>query len=458
MPSTYVRLASTTVGAGGSSSITFSSIPQTYTDLVVKISGRTTRSATQEDLNISYNGSTSNFTSRFLTGTGTGVASYTGTRFYGSIPSATSTSNTFGNIEVYIPNYTSANNKSTSVDYVCENNATAAESGYVASLWSDASAITSLTITGNSSGNFVQHTTATLYGVIKYAETGTGSKAIGGTVTTAGGYTYHTFYSSGMFTPTASISGAEVLVVAGGGAGGSSSGDARSGGGGAGGLVYASGQSLTSGTNYAAIVGAGATRGFGSTNGNNGTNSIFGALTVAIGGGGGGRNGGTANGANGGSGGGGGSSAGTGGTATSGQGSAGGAGGASGFGWGGGGGGGGAGAVGQAGNTYATSGDNGYAGDGGIGSSSYSAWGSATSTGHLVSGTYYYAGGGGGGSVVDSAQGSGGFGGGGDGKYGNGYAGLANTGGGGGAGGFSANTAFGSGSGGSGVIIVRYTT
>lgn len=146
--------------------ITFSSIPSGYTDLILKLNGRTTRSATQEDLNISYNGSTASFTSKFITGTGSGVASYTGTRFYGSIPSATATSTTFGNIEIYIPNYTSSNYKSAGVDYVCENNATAAECGLVASLWSNTAAITSLEITGNSSGSFVANTTATLYGVL----------------------------------------------------------------------------------------------------------------------------------------------------------------------------------------------------------------------------------------------------------------------------------------------------
>jgi len=446
MASSMTKISSVTVGSGGASSIDFTSIPQTYTDLVVKISGRTTRSANQEDLRISYNGSTATFTARLLQGTGTAAASYTDTRFFGSVPSASATSTTFGNLEAYIPNYAGSTNKSASVDYVCENNATAAEEGLVASLWSTTSAITSISITGNSSGNFVQYTTATLYGVTKYAETGTGSKATGGTVTTSGGYTYHTFFLSGMFTPTASITGAEVLVVAGGGG----TQGAVAGGGGAGGLIYASSQSFTSGTGYAAIVGAGGAKGVaGSQAACNGTNSSFASGTVAIGGG-------AGNGSIGasGSGGSGGGQAAPGsgaiGTGTAGQGNNGGANGGAYSG-----GGGGAGAAGG------TGGANSRGGDGGNGSSTYSAWGAATSTGENYGGTYYYAGGGGGSSwngvSATNRGGMGGLGGGGMGGGGAsisvyGIAGLPNTGG--GAGGDNANGL----SGGSGIVIIRYTT
>ena len=40
MANTYELIASSTVGAGGASSIDFNSIPNTYTDLLVKLSGR----------------------------------------------------------------------------------------------------------------------------------------------------------------------------------------------------------------------------------------------------------------------------------------------------------------------------------------------------------------------------------------------------------------------------------
>jgi hypothetical protein len=386
--------------------------------------------------------------SYYLAGDGaTATSSGSGTAMIiGDSPGSGATSNTFSNIDVYIPNYTSAINKTYITDSVSENNATTAYAELWMGLWSNTAAVTSLTLT--IVGNFVQNSTATLYGVTRYPQTGTGSKAIGGTVTTAGGFTYHTFFSSGMFTPTANITGAEVLVVAGGGG----SADGVSGGAGAGGLVYASSQSYTSGVNYAALVGAGGsgTAAFGAA-GFKGTNSVFSNGTVAIGGGGGASY--NINGAAGGSGGGGGASGGTGGAGTAGQGNA---GGSSNSGYGGGGGG--AGAAGTNGNSGGIT----RGGDGGDGLSTYSAWGLATATGHNLNGVVWYAGGGGGSAWngVSAANiggygGSGGGGeGGGDGSSSSGKAtpGLPFTGG--GAGGQNSSGL----NGGSGVIIVRYTT
>ena len=56
MAYTYSKIASVTVGSGGSTSIEFLAIPQNYTDLVIKVSGRSARSAQQADnLFISFN-------------------------------------------------------------------------------------------------------------------------------------------------------------------------------------------------------------------------------------------------------------------------------------------------------------------------------------------------------------------------------------------------------------------
>jgi hypothetical protein len=440
MTSTYVKLASVTVGAGGASSIDFTSIPSTYTDLVVKYSIRT--SADNITAELSLNGVKTNMTQRYLQGTGSSASSGNSTAINVMEDPSTATASTFASADLYIPNYASSNYKSISIDTVTEKNATDAYSRLVAALWSNTAAITSIGLTCAAAGNFVQYSTATLYGVTKYAETGTGSKAIGGTVTTAGGYTYHTFFSSGMFVPTTNITGAEVLCVAGGGGGSSTLG----GGGGAGGLVYASSQSYTSGVNYAAIVGAGGRVGADYTNASNGTNSVFAAGTVAVGGGYGSGGGATNAGGNGGSGGGAGFNSGSysGGTATAGQGNAGGGTGSTNNG---GGGGGGAGAAGQ------TCGSN-FAGAGGNGVNTYSAWSTATSTGS----DGYYAGGGGGGARTSASTvpGTSGLGGGGFGG-GNGAAtsGLPNTGGGGGGGAVSLSAG---GNGGSGIVIVRYTT
>lgn len=167
MPNTFTLIASSTVGSGGASSIVFNSIPNTYTDLCLKFSGRGTRSEVGSNWLVSFNGSTSNFSARYVEGVGTTVATGTFARFLGVVTAANATANTFGNTEVYIPNYLSNINKSYSSNSSIENNATLSSNTFIAGLWSDTSAITSITITSGSSDNIVQNSTAYLYGIIK---------------------------------------------------------------------------------------------------------------------------------------------------------------------------------------------------------------------------------------------------------------------------------------------------
>jgi hypothetical protein len=163
MANTYVKIATVSVGVLGASSIDFTSIPSTYTDLNLVLSLRTT---TQDSVNISFNGSTSSFTSRFLEGSGATATSGTGTRYV--VFPLTTTSNTFSSSGVYIPNYAGSTNKSYSIDSVSEANATTAYADLVAGLWSSTSAINQITISLATGGNvFVQYSTATLYGILK---------------------------------------------------------------------------------------------------------------------------------------------------------------------------------------------------------------------------------------------------------------------------------------------------
>ena len=432
MPNTLIPIQTIRVGASGATSLTFSNIPQTYTDLVVHTSLRTSGSVTSgiARCRMQINSITSGYSNHLLfslgaatptSGNGTDYITF----FYAN--DSTATSNTFSNSSIYINNYTGSTNKTASVDSIAESNSNSAgilslNSGSL----SNSAAITSLTITQADGFTLVENSTATLYGISN------GVKATGGTLTVAGGYAYHTFTSTGSFLPSQKITGAEVLCIAGGGAGGRSYG----GGGGAGGLLFANSQTLTAGNLYTALIGAGGSSQSASAfRGNSGNNSVFGS-SIAFGGGGGGYDAGGGTGATGiaGGSGGGGSRTFSGGAGTLGQGNRGGNISAGNFGAGGGG----AGAAGGDSGTAATA--------GGIGSSVYSVWGAVTGTGQLVGGVYYYAGGGGG-----QAQ-AGGLGGGGqnrDGAPGTVANGTANTGGGSG----SDSTAS---AGGSGLIIVRY--
>lgn len=148
-------------------SITFSNIPQGYTDLKLVVSSRTTNAAISGEVDIQFNGLTTNLSAKALQGSGSAAASYSlASRIAISDTSgATATANTFGSAEVYIPNYTSANNKSMSIDGIGENNATAAYAELTAGLWSSTAAITSLTVISYNA-LLTQYTTATLYGIL----------------------------------------------------------------------------------------------------------------------------------------------------------------------------------------------------------------------------------------------------------------------------------------------------
>ena len=152
------------------SSISFSSIAGTFTDLMILTSTRNSNSSTFEDLRITFNGSGSGYSARTLAGNGSSTSSYSesGSSIQFSItsPAANSTSNTFENTAIYIPNYAGSANKSVSIDHVWEQNATSAGQKITAALWSNTAAITSVTLTAGV-GNLVAGSSATLYGITK---------------------------------------------------------------------------------------------------------------------------------------------------------------------------------------------------------------------------------------------------------------------------------------------------
>ena len=166
MANTFQLIASSTVGSGGASSIDFTSIPSTYTDLCVMASVRFANSYIAQGLAVKFNTLTTNQTIKILYGTGSAAGSYPETTIFGNANANSSTANTFGNFQMYIPNYAGSTNKSLSIDAVTENNATAAESNLVAGLWSASAAINAISLYnyGNAT-TLMQYSTAYLYGI-----------------------------------------------------------------------------------------------------------------------------------------------------------------------------------------------------------------------------------------------------------------------------------------------------
>lgn len=449
MANVMTLLQKITIGSAGAADIEFTNIPQNYTDLLIRLSARASADTVQAS--VSFNGSTSNRGNMMVYGSGAGSGSETTSSMYsyGSIATSAATASTFSNVQYHIPNYAGSTNKSMLIDSVNENNATTAYASLVASLWSNTAAITSVKITSGL-GNFVQYTTAYLYGISKegnFPAPTSAPYAIGGdTITYDGTYWYHTFRSSGTFTPKRNLT-CDYLVVAGGG--GASGGIGA--GGGAGGLrstVTATGGggslespvSLSLNNIYTITVGAGGAKNTARylTGSQGGNSSISGTgLTTITSTGGGGGGGGVNNPPSSGGSGGGHAGLGNGAAGTTNQGYAGGNGLDGTVSFTACGGGGGAGAVGSNGTGSPSSGGNGGAGV------------AVAITGSSVT----YAGGGGG--AGDSNFGTGGSGGGGNAGGSSGSDGTANLGGGGGGCGQTGATFFG-GNGGSGIVIVRY--
>jgi hypothetical protein len=168
MANTYTLIASLT-SDGSSGVTTFTSIPQTFTDLLIKISARASSDTGSAPILMSINGSYSNLTFKRIQGPGSGTVisqSGSGSGGAGGIFTTDSgaTANTFGSGEVYIPNYTSANYKSYSIDSTNENNNSNSYFSVVSGLWSDNSAITSLTFT-QEAGSTANNSTFYLYGI-----------------------------------------------------------------------------------------------------------------------------------------------------------------------------------------------------------------------------------------------------------------------------------------------------
>lgn len=174
MALTYTAIATVTVGSGGASSIDFNSIPGTYTDLLIKCSLRQSgyTGVSWDWLKIRFNGSSAtNYSGRIINGAGTlgpSASQYTnqnGMEKLGLANSTTSSSNTFSSSDIHIPNYAGSYNKSAAGDGAHEDNANVAICAMGAGLWSNTAAITSITLFPENGTTWVQHSSATLYGI-----------------------------------------------------------------------------------------------------------------------------------------------------------------------------------------------------------------------------------------------------------------------------------------------------
>ena len=162
-----------TVGSGGQSSIAFTSIAADWTDLYVVYSTRTSSSSWDPSAFYFNTDTAGNYSMQMLYADANGAGAATNTSYLSQynnwaifwMQPSTFTANAFGSHAVYIPNYAlTTQYKSVSTDSVTENNSTTAARQIGAGQWRSNSAITAITLAPYG-GNFVQYSTASLYGI-----------------------------------------------------------------------------------------------------------------------------------------------------------------------------------------------------------------------------------------------------------------------------------------------------
>lgn len=162
----YESISTVTVGAGGSSTVTFSSIPGTYKNLQLRMYGATTN-GTVADIYFRFNGdSGANYFCHQLRGGGSTVQgfSYT-TQNQMILTSNTGQSNIDTNAAVCtIVDYASTTKNKTIRSRTGYDYGSGGESIFWSGAWNSTAAVTSINLS-LSGGNFLQYSKFALYGI-----------------------------------------------------------------------------------------------------------------------------------------------------------------------------------------------------------------------------------------------------------------------------------------------------
>jgi len=167
----YDSIATATVGSGGASTITFSSIPQTYTHLQVRsIARENTGAGTSiNDLLVRFNSdSGANYRYHYIRGNGTAASAGTaGSQTYAwalGTSQAGSTASVFTGNVLDILDYTNTNKYTTTRSLSGTDFNGSGILDFISNLWLNTAAITSITIT-TGGNNFAQYSSFALYGI-----------------------------------------------------------------------------------------------------------------------------------------------------------------------------------------------------------------------------------------------------------------------------------------------------
>lgn len=166
VPNSYESIATYTVGSGGSSTITFSSIPSTYKHLQIRYSVSNSAGAYFPTLRFNSDSGSNYFTYHLLNGDQGGAQASAGaTGTYNWTSRTTNTANVFGAAVVDILDYQNTNKYKTTRSLGGYNANGGGQVDYMSGLWMSTSAISQIEMTFSLGGNYKEYSKIALYGI-----------------------------------------------------------------------------------------------------------------------------------------------------------------------------------------------------------------------------------------------------------------------------------------------------
>jgi hypothetical protein len=173
LPGSYDAIGTAVVGAGGQTTVTFTSIPQTYKHLQLRGIGRSTRAISGESAWLYFNNDTgtNSYSVHGISGNGSAASAYGiptpngGGVQGGLIPGSTATTDCFGGFVIDILDYTNTNKHTTTRSLTGQDLNGSGTMRLISSLWMNTAAVTSIKIDTQGGGDFVRYTQFDLYGI-----------------------------------------------------------------------------------------------------------------------------------------------------------------------------------------------------------------------------------------------------------------------------------------------------
>ena len=170
MANTYELIQAQTL-TSDAASVSFTSIPNTYTDLQLLVSARINRTGVAVNMGLRFNSNSTGYLNLqayadFIGSSASALYSAGLDQFgYWYTAGNGATASTFTNQSVYISDYASSKHKTILIDSASENNAIDASALFMSGLWSNTSAITTITLTNFQGDNLRANSTFYLYGI-----------------------------------------------------------------------------------------------------------------------------------------------------------------------------------------------------------------------------------------------------------------------------------------------------